>query len=110
MEELAKKECVVGSPILRRLDLETWPPLLARLNQGWNVVEPGRLCKTFTFDNFVSALAFVNRIGVVAEASCHHPDLELRWGVVAVTLWTHDVDGLSENDFILAAKIELLER
>jgi len=62
--------------------------------------------KTFTFSNFAKALAFTNKIGELAEQEKHHPDIYLAWGKVKVSLWTHKIDGLSENDFILAAKID----
>jgi 4a-hydroxytetrahydrobiopterin dehydratase len=63
----------------------------------------------FAFPDFVSALAFVNRVGEVAEHEGHHPDIYLTWGKVEITIWTHKVDGLTESDFILAAKIDRLK-
>ena len=82
-------------------------PLLEQLNQ-WEAVENHHLKRTFTFEDFVSALGFVNRIGEIAEAEGHHPDLYLAWGRVGVEIWTHKINGLSESDFILAAKIDAL--
>ena len=75
---------------------------------GWSVEEGKVVHKAFRFNNFANALAFVNRIGDVAEEQDHHPDLELGWGRVVVNLSTHSVGGLSPNDFILAARVELL--
>ena len=72
--------------------------------------EGKRLVKTFRFQDFLQAVGFVNAIAPVAEAEGHHPDLHVRWGEVRVILWTHAVGGLTENDFILAAKIEQLRR
>ena len=65
-----------------------------------------KISKTFKFKNFAEALAFTNKIGAIAEAEGHHPDIELTWGKVGVTLATHSIGGLSVNDFILAAKID----
>ncbi|MGN6591713.1 MAG: 4a-hydroxytetrahydrobiopterin dehydratase [Terriglobales bacterium] len=93
------------------------PPLsrqeLARL-QGevpdWKVRNGHDLHRSFQFPDFAQALAFVNRIGAVAEQEQHHPDIGLGWGRVDVTTFTHSVDGLTENDFILAARIDALGR
>lgn len=78
------------------------------LGSGWEVVSDHHLRKTFEFDDFVGALEFVNRVGELAEEEGHHPDLHLTWGEATVELWTHAIDGLSDNDFIMAAKIEEL--
>jgi 4a-hydroxytetrahydrobiopterin dehydratase len=73
---------------------------------GWSVVEEHHLRKTYPFPDFVTALAFVNRVGMIAEREQHHPDILLSWGKVEVTTFTHSIQGLSRNDFILAAKID----
>jgi len=70
------------------------------------VVDEHHLTRTFDFPDFVMALAFVNRLGALAEEQGHHPDLLLRWGSVRVDIWSHKVDGLTESDFVLAAKVE----
>ena len=75
---------------------------------AWQVEDGHRLTRQFSFSDFVGALDFVNRVGDVAEAEAHHPDIHLAWGMVRVVIWTHAVDGLTENDFILAAKIDAL--
>ena len=73
---------------------------------GWSLRDDGKeISRQFTFKNFAAALAFVNQIGAIAEADGHHPDIELGWGRVGVRLSTHAIQGLSLNDFILAAKI-----
>ena len=72
----------------------------------WNIVHEHHLVRTYKFSDFKSALAFVNRVGALAEQQGHHPDILLGWGKVAITTWTHAVDGLTESDFILAAKID----
>jgi 4a-hydroxytetrahydrobiopterin dehydratase len=84
-------------------------PLAAQV-PAWEVVRGHHLRREFTFPDFVTALAFVNRIGAEAEQQAHHPDLELGWGRVAVTLFTHKIDGLAEADFVMAAKIDRLAR
>jgi 4a-hydroxytetrahydrobiopterin dehydratase len=75
----------------------------------WEVVDGHHLHKVFKFPDFLTALAFVNRIGAVAEAQGHHPDLLLAWGKVEVTLFTHDVGGISDKDYTLAAAIDQLD-
>ncbi len=84
--------------------------LLLELDK-WNLIEDKRLEKTLMFKDFASALAFINRVGAIAESEGHHPDLNLySYNKVKITLSTHNIDGLSENDFILAAKIDELTR
>ncbi|MFQ5778974.1 MAG: 4a-hydroxytetrahydrobiopterin dehydratase [Terriglobia bacterium] len=108
-ERLADKQCVPcrgGVPPLKG-------PALAELQkqvQDWTVVEEHHLVKTFKFPDFRKALEFTNRVGELAEEQGHHPDLLLAWGKVEITLWTHAVNGLSESDFIMAAKIDRLPR
>jgi len=80
-----------------------------RLRGGWEVVNDHHLEKAFAFKNFRDALAFTNKVGDLAEEQGHHPDICLAWGRVKITLWTHKVDGLTESDFILAAKIDRLK-
>jgi 4a-hydroxytetrahydrobiopterin dehydratase len=105
MSELAKKECVPckgGVPPLRGREITD---LLGQV-EGWEAVREHHLSKNFTFRNFVEALDFVNRVGAIAEQQGHHPDLYLTWGKVRVETWTHKIDGLTESDFILAAKCD----
>ncbi|RLB66136.1 MAG: 4a-hydroxytetrahydrobiopterin dehydratase [Deltaproteobacteria bacterium] len=103
--ELASKSCVPcrgGVPPLTREQIE---PLLDQLS-AWSVETGHHLTKSYDFDDFATALDFVNRVGQVAEQEGHHPDLLLSWGKVSIDLWTHKIDGLSESDFILAAKCD----
>lgn len=103
--ELAARKCEPcesGTGALKGDDLRK---LFGQL-EGWNLVNEHHLEKEYRFQDFAQALAFVNRLGEVAEQEGHHPDLFLTWGKVKVTLWTHSVGGLSENDFILAAKAD----
>jgi 4a-hydroxytetrahydrobiopterin dehydratase len=74
--------------------------------RGWKIEGAKYLKKSYRLADFAQALALANKIGAIAESENHHPDLLVRWGGLAVTLWTHSVDGLTENDFILAAKID----
>jgi 4a-hydroxytetrahydrobiopterin dehydratase len=105
MTELARRTCVPcsgGVPTLAGDDIDR---LLADLDH-WSVEREHHLTKTFKFPDFARALALVNRIGAIAEEQGHHPDIHLAWGEVCVEIWTHKVDGLTESDFILAAKID----
>ena len=79
--------------------------MLAQL-AGWQVVDEHHLSKTYRFSDFRTALDFVNRVGAVAEEQGHHPDILLAWGKAEVTIHTHKIDGLTESDFILAAKLD----
>jgi len=83
--------------------------LLDKLGGGWQVVDEHRLEKEYRFKDFRSALAFTNRVGELAETQGHHPDIHLSWGKVKLILWTHKIAGLSESDFILAAKADMLK-
>lgn len=83
---------------------------IAKHVPGWQLVNEHHITRKFDFPDFRSALDFVNKIGELAEQEGHHPDILLGWGRVEVTLWTHKVDGLTESDFILAAKIDRLPR
>ena len=111
MSDLASKQCVPcrgGVPPLAGAELDR---LLAELNGeggGWRVVDGHHLEKEYSFPDFRQALAFVNRVGELAEEQGHHPDLTLVWGRVDAAIWTHKIDGLTESDFILAAKIDRL--
>ncbi|HLK10405.1 MAG TPA: 4a-hydroxytetrahydrobiopterin dehydratase [Candidatus Binatia bacterium] len=95
--------CEGGVPRLEPTEVSR---LLAQV-EGWEVRE-GRLRKTRTFPDFRAAMAFLQRLADVAEAEGHHPDFCVHYNRVDLTLWTHAIDGLSENDFILAAKIDAL--
>jgi 4a-hydroxytetrahydrobiopterin dehydratase len=107
MTDLAAKTCAPcrsGVPPLKGKELAEIHKQLPDWAH-WKVVNEHHLARTFTFADFKQALAFVNRIGAVAEEQGHHPDISLAWGKVELTLWTHKIDGLTESDFIMAAKI-----
>lgn len=109
MSDLAIKECIPckgGIPPLKGLELTG---LLDELGGGWRVVDEHHLEKEYLFKDFRTALAFTNRAGEVAEAQGHHPDIYLSWGKVKLAIWTHKIDGLTESDFILAAKADGVE-
>lgn len=90
------------------LTREQFEPLLSELT-GWNVgANDKHLLKTVKTKTFSDSLALANSIGAVAEEQGHHPDLLVRWGELGIDLWTHKIDGLTEADFILAAKIDRL--
>jgi 4a-hydroxytetrahydrobiopterin dehydratase len=104
-ESLADRTCVPCKGGVPPLDAGTVELLLAQLD-GWHVVDGRKLSKSYRFPNFATALAFVNRVGAIAEEQSHHPDVSLAWGKVALEIWTHKIDGLTESDFIFAAKCD----
>lgn len=109
MSELASKKCVPckgGVPPLKGEALQA----LQKQVEGWNVVDEHHLLKTFKFPDFRKALDFVNRVGEIAEEQGHHPIITFTWGKVDITIYTHKINGLTESDFILAAKIDALTK
>jgi len=107
MTDLAERQCVPcrgGVPALKGGELET----LAAQVPGWQVVNEHHLSRDYQFSNFREALDFINRIGELAEEQGHHPDICFGWGKAQVSIWTHKIDGLTESDFVLAAKIDKL--
>ncbi|MBL8878246.1 MAG: 4a-hydroxytetrahydrobiopterin dehydratase [Phycisphaerales bacterium] len=107
MSKLRSKRCIPcekGTPPLKGLALVT----LSAEVPKWSVVDESRLTRDFKFPDFATALRFVNRAGEIAEQEQHHPDIRLSWGKAGFEIWTHSIGGLSENDFILAAKIDAL--
>ena len=107
MSELASRACVPCRGGVPPLKGEEITKLLSELN-AWSVVSEHHLIKVFKLRDFKEALAFVNRVGELAEVQGHHPDICFGWGRVEITIWTHKIDGLTESDFILAAKIDRL--
>ncbi|MDO8752149.1 MAG: 4a-hydroxytetrahydrobiopterin dehydratase [Candidatus Wolfebacteria bacterium] len=108
MKNLAQKTCVAcegGTPPLQGELLQKY---LGQVD-GWELIHGTKIKKEFSFKNFKEALVFVNKVGEVAEEEGHHPDIHLvSYKNVVIELWTHAIGGLSENDFIVAAKIEKL--
>lgn len=108
MNELAARRCEPcrgGTPPLTAAEIE---PLRSQLDPRWQLVDGHHLSRLFEFRNFAEALAFVNRVGEMAEEQGHHPDVYLAWGRVRVDVWTHKIDGLHEADFVFAAKCDVL--
>jgi len=108
MTALAEKECVPCKGGVPRLEGNELSRFAEELGGAWKVVDGHHLEKEYKFKNFREALAFTNRVGELAESQGHHPDIYLAWGLVKLTIWTHKVDGLTESDFILAAKADKL--
>lgn len=107
MTELAAKKCVPCEGGVPPLDKDKINELLAQLD-GWQIEQEYHLTRAFTFPDFVTALEFTNKVGQLAEEEAHHPDIHLSFGRVKIELWTHKIKGLTESDFILAAKIDKL--
>ena len=107
MAELASKTCIPckgGTPPLEGKEIED----LRRQIPEWEVVEEHHLRRVFRFKNFREAWGFVNKVGELAEQQGHHPDISFGWGYAEVTVWTHKINGLTESDFIFAAKVNAL--
>ncbi|MHC4131917.1 MAG: 4a-hydroxytetrahydrobiopterin dehydratase [Planctomycetota bacterium] len=100
---LAKSKCTPCQGGVEPLDREEIEKLLQKLSPGWQVILDRHLEKEYKFKNFIQALEFVNKVGQMAESQGHHPDIYLSWGKVKLKIWTHKIDGLHKNDFILAA-------
>ena len=108
MTALEQRNCVPCRGGVEPLAAERIAAYAALLDRQWTVIDGHHLHREYRFANFREALDFVNRVGELAEAEGHHPNLQLGYGMVRITLWTHKIDGLHENDFILAAKIDHL--
>lgn len=107
--ELHQKKCIPckeGTPHLKAKEILS---LYEQLEPEWKIVEDHHLQREFLFKNFKEALAFTNKVGALAEQEGHHPDIFLAWGKVKITLFTHKINGLSESDFIFAAKCDHLK-
>ena len=107
MSELASRQCVPcrgGVPPLNSEEISKLSPQL----RDWEVVNDHHLAKSYKFANFAEAQQFVNRVGDLAEEQGHHPDICFCWGRADISIWTHKINGLTESDFILAAKIDKL--
>lgn len=108
--ELAKKDCVPCKGGVPPLEGEELEELHRQLDERWEVVSGHHLERTYEFDDFQGALDFTNRVGRMAEEQDHHPEIWLTWGKVKLTIWTHKIDGLTESDFVWAAKADELYR
>ena len=110
MTNLEQKKCVPCEEGAAALGMDAIIKLTRELDTSWKVTEGGegekKLLREFTFPDFATGLSFVNSVGAIADGEGHHPNIMLSWGKVTVELWTHAIGGLSENDFIMAKKIE----
>jgi len=107
-DKLSEKHCVPcegGMPAFGKKQITKYK---SQLKSNWEVLNDKKLRKEFIFKNFVQVMGFVNQVALIAQAEDHHPDMQVSYKKVVVELWTHAVNGLSENDFILAAKIDRL--
>ena len=102
--DLASKTCVPCRGGVPPLSMDVASRLMEQLD-GWQF-EQGHLAKSYHFPDFAGALEFVNKIGAISEQQGHHPDVYMTWGKVSLEIWTHKIDGLTESDFILAAKFD----
>lgn len=106
MTDLIQKKCVPcegGVPTLTEEEINKY---MAELKDGWEVLEGKKIYKIFKFKDFKETMVFVNKVADLAENENHHPDIAIHYNKVDIILWTHKIGGLSENDFILAAKID----
>jgi 4a-hydroxytetrahydrobiopterin dehydratase len=108
MSGLAEKQCVPCKGDAAPLKGDQLARLADQLEDGWHVVDEHHLEKEYKFKDFREALAFTNKVGELAEAQGHHPDIFLAWGLVKLMVWTHKIEGLTESDFVLAAKADEL--
>ncbi|HEX3623909.1 MAG TPA: 4a-hydroxytetrahydrobiopterin dehydratase [Verrucomicrobiae bacterium] len=107
--DLAKKECKPCDGKTPPLKGDALKQMQNQLNGGWKVLDEQRLEREYKFPDFRHALEFVNGVGEIAEEQNHHPDIYFTYGQARIQIWTHSVKGLTENDFILAARIDQLE-
>ena len=106
MSDLAAKRCVPCDGGVPPLDDDEHTGLLVQLADGWSVIDGHHLLREWSFPDFVSALEFTNSAGAICEEQGHHADFEVGWGRVKAMIWTHKIDGLTESDFVLAAKFD----
>ena len=103
---LIKCKCTACQGGVEPLKGQAIEVLFKQLSEGWHVIDEHHLEKEYKFPNFKEVLEFVNKVGQLAESQGHHPDIFLSWGKVKLSIWTHKINGLHKNDFILAAKID----
>ena len=106
---LANKRCIPCQGGTPPLDQRTAAKLLTDLGADWQINRDGHLYKQYVFPDFMGSMTFANKVAELAEQEAHHPDLIIAWGKCAVEIWTHKINGLTESDFILAAKIEAIQ-
>ena len=107
-KELAQRECIPCKGGIAPLSGGKLIALHQELNNGWQLIDDHHIEKEFSFDDYLDGMDFCSHVALLAESHDHYPDILLCWRKVKVTFWTHKIDGLSESDFILAAKVEKL--
>lgn len=107
MEDLKNKQCKPCEAGATAMEAEEIKNYLLQI-ESWEFLDSNKITKEFKFEDFKEAMEFVNKVAELAEAEGHHPDIEIHYNKVVITLWTHSVHGLSENDFILASKIDII--
>lgn len=105
---LANKKCVPCESGIPPLAPEQFAPYQKEISSAWEILDNKKIRREFRFGDFAEAMRFVQRVADIAEQENHHPDIEIHWNKVLLTLWTHAIGGLSENDFILASKVDNL--
>ena len=108
MTELNKKTCVPCQGGVPPMSGDAISKLMPEIDAAWSVVDQHHLVRTWGFPDFITALEFLNSTGAICELEGHHADFEIGWGRVVAQIWTHKIDGLTESDFILAAKLDQL--
>lgn len=103
---LENKSCIPCSGGVPPLSSSECEDLLKQLSSGWIINDAGHLYKEFTFNDFMGPMGLANKVAAIAEKEGHHPDITIVWGKFKVEIWTHKINGLTESDFILAAKIQ----
>jgi len=103
---LSKKHCTPCQGKAPPLSKQIISELLLKLGNDWSINDASHLYKVYLFNDFADAMNFANAVSIIAEKEAHHPNLTISWGKCAVEIWTHKIEDLTENDFILAYKIE----
>ncbi len=106
MGTLSAKDCIPCKGGVPPLDEEECGAFISQINEEWSIIEGHHLTRKWTFSDFATALAFTNELGQICEEQGHHADFELGWGRVVAIIYTHKIDGLTESDFVLAAKFD----
>ena len=104
--KLSEYACIPCQGGIPSLSSEKTNEYLSKLNHGWSLNAKGHLEKKYKFNNFLEAMDFANKVTQIAEKQGHHPDLYISWGFCCIEVWTHKINGLTESDFYMAAKIE----
>ncbi|MFB6203944.1 MAG: 4a-hydroxytetrahydrobiopterin dehydratase [Candidatus Nanohaloarchaea archaeon] len=107
---LASQTCTACSGGVDPIKGDEIDEKMEQLDGDWEVINEHHLKRDFEFEDFQEALDFVNKVGGIAEEEGHHPNIEFTWGKATIKLYTHKIDGLYDNDFIMAAKIDQMHR